>query len=162
MSNISDAWDLVRESVKKAQKAQKRVYDKRSRELNLKAGERVFVYMPKEKASKAYKFARPFHGPFRVMDVLETGVIVQPVDRPQDKGIRVAFDRVRRCPTGVPEGVSWSPKRPSRKRKNSCSRSSQDPVPKEKEVSPSLWAGHLRGHRRNKSSEDALRKSGDV
>ena len=54
----------------------------------------MFVYMPKEKASKAYKFARPFHGPFRVMDVLETGVIVQPVGRPQDEGIRVAFDRV--------------------------------------------------------------------
>ena len=162
VSTISDAWDLARESVKKAQKAQKRVYDKRSRELNLKAGERVFVYMPKEKASKAYKFARPFHGPFRVMDVLETGVIVQPVDRPQDGSIRVAFDRVRRCPTRVPEGVSWPPKRPSRKRKNSCSRSSQDPVPKEKEVPPPLWAGRLRGHRRNKSSEDALRKSGDV
>ena len=118
----------------------------------------MFVYMPKEKASKAYKFARPFHGPFRVMDVLETGVIVQPVDRPQDGDIRVSFDRVRRCPIGVLEGVSWPP---SRKRKNSCSRSSQDPVP-EKEVPPSLWMGRLREHKRNKSSEDALRKSGDV
>ena len=41
-------------------------------------GERVFVYMPKEKANKDYKFARPFHGPF---EVLETGVIVRPVGR---------------------------------------------------------------------------------
>lgn len=51
------------ESVRKAQKAQKRVHDRKSRELNLKIGERVFIYMPKEKACKAYKFARPLHGP---------------------------------------------------------------------------------------------------
>ena len=62
----------------------------------------MFVYMPKEKASKAYKFAHPFHGPFCAMD----GVVIQPVDRPQDEGICLAFNRVRRCPTGVPEGVS--------------------------------------------------------
>ena len=79
----------------KAQKAQKRVYDKRSRELNLKAGERVLVYMPKEKASKAYKFAHPFHGSFRVR-----------------RGYCVAFDGARRCPTEVQEGASWpSPER---------------------------------------------------
>ena len=79
----------------KAQKAQKRVYDKRSRELNLKAGERVLFYMPKEKASKAYKFAHPFHGSFRVR-----------------RGYRVAFDGARRCPTEVQEGASWpSPER---------------------------------------------------
>ena len=36
------------------------------RRLSSKKVTGYFVYMPKEKASKAYKFARPFHGPFSV------------------------------------------------------------------------------------------------
>ena len=58
-------------------------------------GDRVFVYIPAAKASKAYKFARPFYGPYRIMEQNELGVVVQPVDKPQSEPIRVAYDRIR-------------------------------------------------------------------
>ena len=86
MSNLSEAWDLARHQVKKAQKAQKKAYDRRSRDVQFGVGERVFVYMPQDKATKAYKFARPFHGPFRVVEVWENGLTVQPVDKPDHTG----------------------------------------------------------------------------
>ena len=35
--------------------------------------------MPAAKVTKAYKFARPFHGPYRITAVHETGVEVRPV-----------------------------------------------------------------------------------
>ena len=37
-------------------------------------GERVFIYMPAANATKGYKFARPFHEPYRITAVHETGV----------------------------------------------------------------------------------------
>ena len=107
---LTEAWELARKQVKKAQSAQKKCYDRRSREPNFQVGERVFVYMPKDKANKAYKFARPFHGSFRVVEVLDTGIIVRPVDRPQEDTIRVAINRVRRCPGTIPDDVFWPAK----------------------------------------------------
>ena len=95
VSNLSEAWDLARHQVKRAPKAQKKAYDRRSKDVHFGVGERVFVYMPQDKATKAYKFARPFHGPFRVVEVWETGLTVQPVDKPDEKTIRVTFNRVR-------------------------------------------------------------------
>ena len=50
--------------------------------------------MPAAKATKAYKFARPFHGPYRITAVHNTGIEVRPVDGPQENAIRVALDRV--------------------------------------------------------------------
>ena len=112
MSNLSEAWDLARHQVKKAQKAQKKAYDRRSKDVQFGVGERVFVYMPH---TKAYKFARPFHGPFRVVEVWETGLTVQPVDKPDEKTIQVAFNRLRRCPEPISNDEFWPPRRKSRR-----------------------------------------------
>ncbi len=60
--------------------------------------------MPKEKASKAKMFSRPFHGPFR----LDTGVVVVPVHKPQEASIRVALDRICRCPEDIQTDVFLS------------------------------------------------------
>ena len=38
------------------------------------------MYMPAAKLCKAYKFARPFHGPYRIVEQNETGVAVRPVN----------------------------------------------------------------------------------
>ena len=54
----------------------------------------MFVYMPKEKLTKAYNFARLFHGPYRVVKVLDTRVSVRPVHRSQEESIRVALNRL--------------------------------------------------------------------
>ena len=144
MSGLTEAWSMAQKQVQKAQKKQ---YDKNTKEPDLKVGERVFVYMPKEKATKAYKFARPFHGPFRVVEVLDAGVVVRLVDPWRGESIRVAVNRVRRCPEAVPEGESWPARKPARKapgkrtssKKVDSSESKLEPRPH------SVWKGRLRG-----------------
>lgn len=61
-------------------------------------------------SAKSYKFAWAFHRPFQVKEVLETGVEVQPIDRPSQETIRVAFDRVRTCPHKVGDKF-WPPRK---------------------------------------------------
>ena len=101
-------------------------------------GERVFVYMPKEKATKAYKFARPDS-----LEVLDAGVVVRPVDPLQGESIRIAVTRVRHCPEAVPEGESWPAARKSlgkrtSSKKTESSESKQEPRPH------NVWKGSLR------------------
>ena len=66
--------------------------------------------MPAAKACKAYKFARPFSGPYRIVEQSETGVVVRPVDQPQADTIRVACNRIRHCADSILD-VFW-PTRP--------------------------------------------------
>lgn len=99
---ISQAWKLAKENIEQAQKYQKSQHDKHAKDPNFKLGDRVFVHMPAEKRGKAYKFARTFHGPFRVVELLENGVRVVPVDKPQESPIPVALNRVRCCPVQLP------------------------------------------------------------
>ena len=56
------------------------------------------THMPSVRSGPAWKLARPFHGPYRVLDTFNNGVKVRPVDRPHEKPIRVALQRVTRCP----------------------------------------------------------------
>ena len=55
---------------------------------------------------KPTKFQGHFMDPFPVIDVLENGVRVRPVDKPQDAPMRVVMDRVR-CPVQLPNKF-WS------------------------------------------------------
>ena len=87
----------------------------------------MFVYMPKEKASKAYKFARPFYGLYRVVEVLETGLVVRPVDRPEGETMQVACNRVR---DAVPDKEFWPPRRTARDQKRPAMETLRD-TPKE-------------------------------
>ena len=71
---FNEAWDLAQNNIKRAQRHQKAYYDKQSKPPRFKVGDRVFVYMPTAKATKAYKFARPLHGPYRIIEQSDTGV----------------------------------------------------------------------------------------
>ena len=51
-------------------------YDRQLKLSKFSVGDRVFVYVPAAKACKAYKFARPFHGPYRIIEQNEIGVVV--------------------------------------------------------------------------------------
>ena len=64
MAHLSQAWKVARDSIKVAQKHQKTQYDKNTRDVNLKVGDRVMVLMPIEAKGEKRKLARPFHGPF--------------------------------------------------------------------------------------------------
>ena len=100
---FSEAWKLAKDNIKIAQKCQKEQYDRKTRSPKFKVGDRVFVYMPAAKACKAYKFARPFYGPYRIIEQSQTGVVVRPVDKPQADSIRVAYNRIRHCADSIPD-----------------------------------------------------------
>ena len=145
--HMSEAWKLAQENVKHAQKSQKKYYDKTVHEHKIKQGERVFVYMPSSKKGKAHKLARPFHGPYRVVETVDNGVIVTPVDLPQETPIRVAMDRVRRCPKEISD-TFW----PKHKRQGTRIRSAEmvsadaDSTPQSE--SAEVWTGRLRSRAR--------------
>ena len=146
---MSDAWTLAKANVKLAQKKQKKAYDRNAKPAAFHSGDRVFVYMPGSKQGKAHKFARAFHGPYRIKEVVDTGVLVTPIDRPDCEPIRVALDRVRRCNAQIPDQF-WPPK----KQKNAKTVTVNDGAPP---PAPTIWADRLR--QRPRTSPD---KSGEM
>ena len=108
MTSLIEAWSLAQKQVHKAQKAHKKNYDRKTKDPAFRVDKRVFVYMPGDKSSKAYKLSQPFHGPFRMTEVLDAGVVVCPVDRPQEQSIRVALNRMRHCPEAIREEATLS------------------------------------------------------
>lgn len=95
--NIDDyKTDMVAalNNVKEAQSKQKQYYDGCSRILKIWVGERVLVYMPNAKQGKAWKFARPFHGPYRILELTETNARVCPVHKPKQSSIFVSLDKI--------------------------------------------------------------------
>ena len=113
---MSGAWESARENVKKAQRRQKNCYDRGKRPPNFAVGERVFLFKPAEKTGKRRKFARPFHGPYRVVELDVNDAKIRRVDRPQDETILVALDRLRRCPDEVQDEF-WPPSKAEVKKK---------------------------------------------
>ena len=81
-TRMAQAWDLARASVGRAQRRQKVAYDQKTREPSFREGERVFLYKPAEKTGENRKFARPFHGPYRVMEMSANTAKILRVDRP--------------------------------------------------------------------------------
>ena len=114
VGSLSQAWELARAQVKKAQQKQKKYYDLHAKETRLQQGDRVFVYMPSEKKKKgeAHKFSCPFHGPYRVIELTANDAKVVPVNKPHSTPIFVALDRVRHCPDELPPDQYWPSRRP--------------------------------------------------
>ena len=131
---MSEAWGLARQCIGKAQKSQKQYYDRKCRLPNFKVGERVFLYKPAEKTGEARKFARPYHGPFRILELDVNTARIRRVDRPQDEPILVALDRLRRCPDEIADEY-WPPDK--KKSKAHC----QATVPSDVPLSPRPIAG---------------------
>ena len=156
VSGISRAWTLAQQSVKKAQNRQKLQHDRHAKDPQFQVGARVFVYMPAAKSGKAYKLARAFHGPYRVVEVVENGLLVRPIDKPRDTPIRVALNRVRCCPKQIPDEF-WPTRRQSDKDKSSLLTAEKDSNSKKgpelpngcdsepaDNSEPGSWAGRLR------------------
>ena len=113
-ARMSQAWDLARTSINKAQKRQKVGYDRKAREPDFAVGERVFLLKPSEMTGASRKFARPFHGPYRIVTLEPNNASIRRVDRPQDEPILVALQRLRRCPDEVPDEC-WPPDKARKK-----------------------------------------------
>ena len=128
--NMSEAWELARQCIRKKQK---HYYDQKGPPPNFRVGERVFLFKPADKTGHARKFARPFHGHFRVVD-LDSNTAKR-IDRPEEETVFVALDRLRHCPTEVPE-LFWPPdRRKSRKEKSATSKGvEEEPVSEEQPI----------------------------
>ena len=107
-AKMVDAWECARRNVTKAQRKQKQFYDQKSWPGRFTMGERVFLFKPAEKMGERRKFARPFHGPYRIMEVGENTAKIRRVDQPEDEPILVAQERLRRCPVEV-ANECWPP-----------------------------------------------------
>ena len=99
--------EVALSQIKKAQKHQKLYYDRHTKTLKFCVGDGVFVYMPSANKGKAHKYARPFHGPFRVIELTANDAKVCPMNRPKADPIFVSLDRVRYCPEEISPEQSW-------------------------------------------------------
>ena len=67
------------------------------RQHQFETGDHVMIYMPSAVTRKAWKLARPYHGPYRVVSVTPTNVEARIVNDPDAETIFVAVNRVRHC-----------------------------------------------------------------
>ena len=91
---MASVWECARQRISKAQKKHKQQHDRKAKDPGFQVGERVFV-------GEAYKFAKKFQGPFCIMAMYDNGVELRDVNKPRSKHVRVALNRVRRCPKEV-------------------------------------------------------------
>ena len=165
VQTLSDAWEQAQKNVKTAQRRQKTQHNRKARIPNFALRDRVFVYKPSAKSCKSYKFARPFHGPYWIIQLHDGGADVTLVDRPKEPSIRVPFERLCVCPEEVPD-VSWPPKTSAPRVSTSVSSSTPTAPTTSPTATPtpataktganstvrstppaasSVWAGRLRG-----------------
>ena len=111
---LTTAWNLAQNQIRKSQQRQKKYYDRSAGRTKISVGDRVFLYVPSAKTGKAHKFARPFHGPYRVLEVTSNDARIVPVHTPKAEPIFVALDRIRLCPKEIPFEVHWPPQSKSK------------------------------------------------
>ena len=58
------------------------------------------------------KFARPFHGPYRVIELTANDAKVVPVNKLHSTPIIVALNQVCHCPDELPPDQYWPSQRP--------------------------------------------------
>ncbi len=121
-TKLASAWANAKKEIGGAQAAQKRQYDRAAKDPKLRCGDRVMVYMPSEVQGKDRKLARPYHGPYRVLNITPTNAEVVLIDQPRDPPIFVSLSRVRHCYEEMAD-VSWSgPRRKRRRRRRTRSK----------------------------------------
>ena len=70
------------------------------------------VHHPGVVKSRAWKFARPFYGPYEVLALTSTNAEVRLVDHPSDPSIFVSLDRLRPCYAEMSNDVWVGHRRP--------------------------------------------------
>ena len=143
VDGLTTAWQLAREQIEKSQKKQKKYHDRHATETDLQVGDRVLLYVPYAASGKAHKFARPFHGPYRILEVTRNDARIVPVHSPKEEPIFVAIDRIRRCPPEISQEDFWPARSKRGKSKQKQNISEEGTSPKDADR-PSPWAGRLR------------------
>ena len=125
-------------------------------EKNLKVDDRVFLQVPLLKKGSAYKFARQFRGPYRVLQLYDNGADIRLVDKPNDPSFRVSLNRLRLCPKEIQSGMEQQ--KGGEKGEGQEETTASEVVIDE---SPNTWTCRLRP-RRERTSMKMLARSGDM
>ena len=160
VQSLTEAWGLAQSHVRKAQDKQKRLHDQRAAEPSFRFGDRVFLYEPAAKSSKAHKFARPYIGPYRIVCLYQNGAEVHPVDKPQKAAIQVALNRLRQCPAEVADHSKGPVDALVAQATNDPMPPMGDSVSRLDSVETTAWAGRLR--LRQKPDGDARHKNREM
>ncbi len=89
------------------------------------------ILMPGEVKGKAWKLARPFHGPYRILSLTPNNAEVVLVDRPKDSSIFVSLDRVRLYYPELEDDVSWTGPRKRKRNRRKCETVNAEQLPPE-------------------------------
>ena len=136
-SRMSNAWELARGMVKKAQSRQKQQYDRRCRPPNFAEGDKVFLLKPAEQTGELQKLARPYHGPYRIITMDTNTASIRRVDRPEDSPVLVALNCLRRCLDEVGD-TFWPPdKKVAKSKPRSAKYHASSKVPPSQETTAS-------------------------
>ena len=68
----------------------------------------MFLFKPAEKTEESRKLTRPYHGPYRIVEITPNIASLCRVDKPHEEPILVALNRLRSCPNEV-KGEFWPP-----------------------------------------------------
>ena len=89
----------------------KRIHKSRNRTMTrIRVGEIAFLYKPAAKSGIAFKFARPYYGPYQIVEITTNDAKICPIDKPSEEPIFVALDQLRHCPEEI--GDEFWPTRP--------------------------------------------------
>ena len=91
----------------RAQNKYKSSYDRKIHNVEFKLGQWVLVRFPQEETGKQQKLARPWHGPYHVVEKRDPDLTVVSVYFPQKGRIQIHQSRVTPCPDNLPAGFYW-------------------------------------------------------
>ena len=107
MESLSFARTLAAETIQKAKMKYKVQYDRKAKPDRYRIGEWVLIKFPSEESGKQRKLSRPWHGPYRIMNLTDTDITAIRIYFPEDGSIKVHQSRVSPCPVGFPAGYYW-------------------------------------------------------
>ena len=79
------------------------MYDHSAKTIDYRVGDSIVVYMPHVSAGKTAKLARPYFGPYHVLNLTSTKVEVRLTDKSDDPMTLVSLDRIRPCYSELPD-----------------------------------------------------------
>ena len=74
----------------------------------------MFLHKPAEQTGERRKFARPYHGPYRVIEMATNTAKITRIDHPEEDPLLVSLAQLRQCPEKI--GNEFWP--PSKKRQS--------------------------------------------
>ena len=93
---LGNAWELARQHIGESQEQAKKQYDKKATQEKYQIGDIVMVDYRGNRSPT--KLTPKFSGPYRVADVTDTNIRVEPIGGPPSGSLFVHFGRARKAP----------------------------------------------------------------